>query len=157
MPVSFLLLRHDRTAKKLHMETRLAPLVCLAALLSGAGILRAQPAPDNGQIQRGKYLVERVGLCADCHTPKTDSGDYDRTAWLQGDVVDFKPLTKRPFAAVAPMIAGLPTFPKDEQAVKFFETGTNASGKLALSPMPQFRFDHDDAVAVVSYLRSLKK
>jgi len=137
------------------METKFTPLLCLAAFLFGDGILRAQPAPD-AQIQRGKYLVENVAMCGDCHTPKTDSGDYDRTAWLQGDVVDLKPLTKRPFAAVAPMIAGLPTFPKDEQAVKFFETGTNASGKLALSPMPQFRFNHDDALAVVAYLRSLK-
>jgi hypothetical protein len=41
--------------------------------------------------------------------------------------------------------------------VKFFETGTNAFAKQALPPMPQFRFHHDDAVAVVAYLRSLKK
>jgi hypothetical protein len=43
------------------------------------------------------------------------------------------------------------------QAVKFFETGTNAFAKQALPPMPQFRFHHDAAVAVVAYLRSLKK
>ena len=108
------------------------------------------------QIQRGQYLVERVGMCADCHTPKTDSGAYDRTQWLMGDVVDIKPVETRPFALVAPMIAGLPNFPADGQALKFFETGTNEVGKLALSPMPQFRFNPEDATAVVAYLRSLK-
>ena len=108
------------------------------------------------QIQRGQYLVERVGMCADCHTPKTDAGAYDRTQWLMGDVVDFKPVQPRPFALVAPMIAGLPNFPTDAQALKFFETGTNEVGKLALPPMPQFRFNPEDATTLVAYLRSLK-
>ena len=56
-----------------------------------------------------------------------------------------------------PLTAGLPTFAKDEVAVKFFETGTNYAGKLAMAPMPQFRLNHEDAVAVTAYLRSLKK
>lgn len=116
----------------------------------------ATPAVDT-QIQRGKYLVENVALCAECHTPKTDQGEYDRTAWLQGDVLDYKPLHPMPFSAVAPGIAGLPTFATDEQAIKFMETGTNAFGKLAMPPMPQFRFNRDDAIAVVAYLRSLKR
>ena len=112
--------------------------------------------PD-AQIKRGQYIVQRVSMCGDCHTPKTDKGEYDMTAWLAGDVLDFKPSHPMPFAAVAPQIAGLPTMPTDEMAIRFFETGTNATGKLAMPPMPRFRFEHDDAVAVVAYLRSLKK
>ena len=120
------------------------------------------PAPPSSvsyppsQIQRGQYLVERVAMCADCHTPKTDSGAYDRTQWLMGDVVNFKPVEPMPFALVAPMIAGLPNFTNDDQALKFFETGTNELGKLAMPPMPQFRFNQEDATAVVAYLRSVK-
>jgi hypothetical protein len=49
----------------------------------------------------------------------------------------------------------LPSYATDELAVKFFETGLTANGKFAQPPMPQFRFSHDDAVAVVAYLRSL--
>jgi mono/diheme cytochrome c family protein len=116
----------------------------------------AEPAKD-AAVKRGQYLVERVAMCADCHTPRTDKGDYDMTAWLQGNVLDFKPSHPMPFAMVAPQIAGLPTYPTDELAVRFFETGTNAAGKTAMPPMPQFRFEHDDAMAVVAYLRSLKK
>lgn len=51
---------------------------------------------------------------------------------------------------------GLPSYATDAAAVKFLETGTNAEGKLAMAPMPQFRLNHEDALAVVAYLRSLK-
>jgi mono/diheme cytochrome c family protein len=121
----------------------------------GASLLRAQPAPDDAQIQRGKYLAENVAMCADCHTPRDDKGQFDRSQWLQGNVLDIKPDHPMPFAAVAPPIAGLPGF-TDEKAVKFLETGIDLTGKPAMWPMPQFRFNHDDATAVVAYLRSLK-
>lgn len=110
---------------------------------------------NDAQIKRGQYLVEHVSMCADCHTPHLENGNYDRSAWLQGQILDFKPMHPMPFVAVAPKIAGLPTFPTDKLAVRFFETGTNATGRLSLPPMPQFRFEHEDAVAVVAYLRSL--
>ena len=137
------------------METKFTLCLCLTAIVFGAGNLRAQPAPD-AQIQRGKYLVENVAMCADCHTPRDDKGQFDRTQWLQGNVLDFKPDHKMPFAAVAVPIAGLPGF-TDEQALKFLETGIDLTGKPAMWPMPQFRLNHDDAVAVVAYLRSLKQ
>jgi mono/diheme cytochrome c family protein len=120
------------------------------------GAAQAEPAQE-AQIKHGEYLVEHVSMCADCHTPRLANGAFDRTAWLQGDVLGFKPTHPMPFSVVAPQIAGLPTFPTDELAVRFLETGTNAAGKLAMPPMPQFRFEHDDAAAVVAYLRSLKK
>lgn len=108
-----------------------------------------------GQVQRGKYLVENVGMCAECHTPKTDKGEYDRTQWLAGNLLDFKPDHPMPFVAVAPPIAGMPGF-TDEQALKFLETGIDVTGKRAMAPMPPYHFNHDDALAVLAYLRSLK-
>ncbi len=135
------------------------PLLALTCVLFAAETNnpKSTPPASDAQIKRGQYLVDRVAMCGECHTPKTDQGEYDRTAWLQGDVLDIKPVHPMPFAAVAPGIAGLPTFATDEQAMKFLETGTNAAGKRAMSPMPQFRFNHDDAAAVVAYLRSLKR
>lgn len=130
----------------------------LAALLvlKFVGSARAEPAAD-AQIKRGKYLVERVAMCGDCHTPHKLSGEYDRNRWLLGETLPFKPTYRIQFAPVAPQIAGLPTMPSDDMAIRFLETGTNSLGKTALPPMPQFRFEHDDAAAVVAYLRSLKK
>ena len=117
---------------------------------------QAEPAAD-AQIQHGKYLVERVGMCADCHSPRDQKGEFIRSKWLQGSTLAFQPVHPMPFDPVAPGIAGLPMFTTDAQAVTFFETGTNNLGKLALPPMPQVRFNHEDAVAVTAYLRSLKK
>ena len=137
------------------MQYKLVLFLGLAPVLFGGNLLRAQPAPDDAQIQRGKYLVENVAMCADCHTPRDDKGQFDRTHWLQGNVLDIKPDHPMPFAALTTPIAGLPGF-TDEKAVKFLETGIDLTGKPAMWPMPQFRFNHDDAVAVVAYLRSLK-
>lgn len=129
--------------------------------LASASILCAadtnNPPVGSAQIEHGKYLVERVGMCGDCHSPRNDKGEFDRTQWLQGELISFKPDHPMPFAAIAPPIAGLPSYAKDEAALKFLETGTNAAGKLAMAPMPQFRFNHEDAQAVVAYLRSLKR
>lgn len=36
------------------------------------------------QLERGRYLVETLGHCAECHTPRNALGGLDRTAWMQG-------------------------------------------------------------------------
>lgn len=131
--------------------------IITAWIASAAILAAADPAADPAQIEHGRYLVERVCLCADCHSPRTPTGEFDRSQWLQGELIAFKPDHPMPFAAIAPPIAGLPGYGSDAVAVKFFETGTNAAGKLPLPPMPRFRLNHEDAVAVVAYLRSLKK
>jgi mono/diheme cytochrome c family protein len=130
--------------------------------LLGAGFVLSAadtnaPPGTAAQLEHGKYLVECVGVCGGCHSPRKDNGEYDRTQWLQGELVPYKPDHPMPFAAIAPPIAGLPGYATDAAAIKFLETGTNAQGKLAMAPMPQYRLNHEDAVAVVAYLRSLKK
>ena len=137
------------------MEVKFTLFLGLATFWLGAAALHAQTAPDD-KIQRGKYLVENVAVCGECHTPRDDKGQFDRSQWLQGNLLDIKPDHPMPFAAVAVPLAGLPGF-TDEQATKFLETGIDVAGKPAMRPMPQFRFNHDDALAVVAYLRSLKK
>lgn len=36
------------------------------------------------QIERGRYLVEALGHCAECHTPRNLLGGLDRARWLGG-------------------------------------------------------------------------
>ena len=45
-----------------------------------------------GEVERGKYLVEEVAKCQDCHTPRGSDGQLDQTKWLKGAVLDFQPL-----------------------------------------------------------------
>jgi mono/diheme cytochrome c family protein len=112
---------------------------------------RSDPAQ---RIERGRALVENVGMCADCHTPRLAGGKLDRARWLQGAPLGFKPLVEMPWKAVAPSIAGLPGF-SEEQAVGFFMNGLRPNGTECLPPMPAYRLSHDDAVDLVAYLKSL--
>jgi mono/diheme cytochrome c family protein len=132
--------------------TSLATVTLLLFVLPGM----SAETGESANLKRGKYLVEQVGMCADCHSPRNEKGEFVRERWLQGSPLHFKPLNPMPFAVVAPPIAGLPGYAKDEQAIKFLVSGVTASGKPTLPPMPQYRFSTEDATAVVAYLRSLK-
>lgn len=134
-------------------------LVCSAAAASyfvaAASAARRAAKPD---IQRGDYLINKVALCADCHSPRNEKGEFIREAWLMGAPVDFQPSAPIPnWAPVALPIAGLPTFATDEDAVRFLMTGKKADGQVARPPMPHFQFNRKDAEDAVAYLRSLAK
>jgi mono/diheme cytochrome c family protein len=134
------------------------PALLTIALAIGA-MAQSSPvskAPAAAQVARGRYLVERTGMCADCHTPMNQKGEPIKERHLGGAPLMFKPTVPVPgWAEVAPPIAGLPGF-TDEQAVRFLTTGIGSNGKPAGPPMPAFRFNKQDATAIVAYLRSLK-
>lgn len=112
---------------------------------------------DKDKLERGRYLVQQVGLCGDCHTPHNEKGEPLTDQLLQGASTRFKPMTPvADWAEYTPPLAGFPGF-TDEQALTFLTTGKDASGQLAAPPMPQYRFSREDAAAVLAYLRSLKK
>ena len=112
-------------------------------------------AQNNNPIVRGQYLVEQVAMCADCHSPRNEQGEFDRVHWLQGAPIGFKPIFPMPaWADIAPSIAGIGN-EEEEAVVKLLETGLNSQGMLARPPMPTYRLSHSDAVAVVAYLKSL--
>lgn len=102
---------------------------------------------------RGRYLVENVGMCADCHSPRNEKGEYLRELWLMGSPLPFQPMIPMPWSAAAPSIAGLPTM-TNAQAIKFLTTGQRPDGSRARPPMPEFRLTPEDAHAVVAYLKS---
>lgn len=44
-----------------------------------------KPDPDASEaVNRGRYLVEGLGHCAECHTERDPSGGLDRSRWLAG-------------------------------------------------------------------------
>lgn len=52
------------------------------ALYMIPGWQMTDPAP--GPEERGRYLVEALGHCAECHTPRNGFGGLDRDNWLAG-------------------------------------------------------------------------
>lgn len=118
------------------------------------GSAPAAPA-QAANVARGKYLVEQVALCGDCHTPHNEKGEAIKAKGMKGAPLAFKPTVPIPiWADKAPNIAGLPGW-EDDAAVKFFMTGIAYNDLPARPPMPQYRFNQQDAEAVVAYLKSL--
>ena len=132
--------------------------ITAVALLSAPMFAGQKPKvhpPSTVGVARGKYLVEQVGLCGDCHTPRNDRGEPVKEQWLKGATLDFKPVGEAPvWADKAPGIAGLPGWEKDA-AIRFLMTGVARNDLPSRPPMPQYRFNVQDAQAIVAYLRSL--
>jgi mono/diheme cytochrome c family protein len=123
--------------------------------ISAAAQTGAAAKPASGNIARGKYLVNNIGMCGECHTPMDKKGNPIKGRALQGSALAFKPLVEMPsWMPVAPGIAGLTW--TDEQAVEFFTTGKRPDGTMAAPPMPPIRLNKSDAAAVTAYLKSLK-
>lgn len=126
-----------------------------SSLVSSLAGVETNLAAISSPLERGRYLVESVTICADCHTERDWFGNFKREKWLHGAKLEFKPARLMPWADFAPSIAGLPQFTNDAAAVTYFMTGKNAAGRSSNPPMPQYRLTREDAEAVVAYLRAL--
>jgi cytochrome c553 len=129
-----------------------AAVLLLATIAAGE---EKTGTPQAAKMARGKYLVENVGMCGDCHTPHNEKGEPIKEQWLKGTPLPFKPAVPIPaWADTSVNIAGLPGWEKDA-AIKFFTTGIAYNDLPARPPMPQYRFNQRDAEALVLYLQSL--
>ena len=107
------------------------------------------------EIDRGRYLVEEVAKCPECHTPRKPNGELDASAWLRGAPIWIRPVAPIPnWADRAPALAGLPSF-TDKQAETVLEDGTGPNGEALRAPMHIYHLSHADALAIVAYLKSL--
>jgi mono/diheme cytochrome c family protein len=113
------------------------------------------PPPTKNDIERGRYLVEEVAKCPECHTPRKPDGELDDSAWLRGSSAWMRPLTpNQNWADRAPALAGLPGL-TDEQAEKVLVEGTRRNGQALRAPMHIYHLTQQDARAIVAYLKSL--
>lgn len=114
----------------------------------------AAPAAQS-QIEHGRYLVEDVGMCEECHTPRDDSGNLDESRRLQGAAIWITPVHPTTnWAMRAPALAGFPGF-SDAQGEQILENGIGPNGLAIQPPMHIYHMTPADAQAVIAYLRSL--
>ena len=125
-------------------------------ILAAVPVLRAQTPDRTELVNRGRYLVENVGMCSDCHTPHNEKGQLVRERLLLGSALPFAPTVPMPWSPAAPPIAGLPAM-TEGQAIAFFQTGKRPDGTFPRPPMPEFRLNEADATALTAYLKSLAK
>ncbi len=135
----------------------------ISHLLTWLPLLAIWAVPLPGQeaaVARGKYLVEEVAKCQDCHTPKNERGEPDAAKWMKGGPLSFQPVHPVPgWHMAAPDLTStgrIWTRWGDDGFVKFMTTGLNPRGHAADAPMPAYKLTGEDARAVMAYLKSLK-
>jgi mono/diheme cytochrome c family protein len=115
---------------------------------------QSNPSP----VVRGRYLVNEIGKCGDCHTPRV-RGIPNSSQWLKGSVLDVQPIHPVPgWMNSAPDLTTTRPMWKswgEDGVVQFFVTGKTPDGKRAAPPMPSYTLSEQDAHAIVAYLKSL--
>ena len=137
------------------------PIIVIILLIGPAiALAQSQRKPDNARFERvdqGKYIVDRVAMCPQCHTARNAGGQLQMNRYLLGAPV---PVEAPPFrggrwAIKAPAIAGLNGY-TEEQAIRLLMEGITADGREPDPPMPRYRMTRSDAEAVTAYLKSLR-
>ena len=123
--------------------------IAFAQTNSGAG--------EKGEVERGRYLVEEVAKCPECHTPRDGRGELRADAWLRGGPIWIKPVAPiSNWADHAPPLAGFPSF-TEEQGERILEKGIGPEGEELRPPMHIYHLNHADAKAIIAYLKSLPR
>ncbi|MCX7559886.1 cytochrome c [Sulfitobacter sp. F26204] len=109
--------------------------------------------PLSPELERGRYLVETLSHCAECHTPRNALGGLDRTAWLAG----------------APNPSGKGEIPNitsggldwsEEDLIYYFESGLtpdydSVGGSMAAVVSNLAQLPESDRAAIAAYLKAV--
>jgi mono/diheme cytochrome c family protein len=136
-------------------------LVLFAAAVFASTQTSKQTAPNSSsssgqsQVKRGKYLVEEVARCTECHTPRDAQGNLDNSRALQGAPVWIVPVhPDHNWAQQAPPLAGFAAY-TDSDGEAILEQGRDPNGEVIRPPMHIYHLNHEDAVAIIAYLKSV--
>ncbi len=129
-------------------------------LLIAAGFtVAAMTAHAETPVERGRYLVESIGGCGNCHTPKGRRGQPIAAKKFAGGFV----IKEKPFDAVASNITpdketGIGNW-TDAQIIRAIREGKRPDGSIIGPPMPielYRKLSDTDVKAIVAYLRTIK-
>ncbi|MDB5883407.1 MAG: hypothetical protein JWP43_3285 [Ramlibacter sp.] len=134
-----------------------AILRSLALAASFSLVTASGHAQAGGSLERGKYLMESVVACGNCHMQRGPQGEPLWDKGLSGGMV----FEDAPFRAVAANITpdretGIGNW-SDSQLVKAIREGVRPDGSLIGPPMPipfYRNMSDDDVASIVAYLRA---
>jgi cytochrome c/cbb3-type cytochrome c oxidase subunit III len=117
----------------------------------------AAPVRAESQLERGRYLVETLAGCGNCHTPRGPNGPLKDKKFAGGEIIKHAD-----FTAVTPNITpdtrtGIGTW-TDDQIGSAIREGLRPDGRLLGPAMPSRSYRSladDDVKAIVAYLRSV--
>ena len=108
--------------------------------------------PMTPEVERGRYIVEALAHCGECHTPRNPLGGLDKAAWLGGGVIDGT-------AKVPNITPGVLTWSEDE-ILNYLTTGATpdydfVGGSMAHVVENMGKLAESDVRAVVAYLKAV--
>lgn len=127
---------------------------------TGLGVWKALYLRDDwvaeastSELERGRVLVEALGHCAECHTPRNALGGLDRSAWMTGAP---NPSGEGRIPGISP--ATLDWSAQDIAA--YLESGftpefDSAGGSMADVIHGTAALSDDDRLAIAAYLKAL--
>jgi hypothetical protein len=113
--------------------------------------------------QRGRYLIDHLALCGDCHTPRNFLGVPDRSRYLAGASEKIGPLGEAVPNITPDQETGIADW-KREDIAELLLTGTkpdldNVQGLMAEviqgTPYGYKDMTREDALAIADYLKSV--
>lgn len=123
----------------------------------GLGLWKALYMDDPGEIvERGRYLAEALGHCAECHTPRDALGGMDRSRWMAGAPT---PDGKHRVPNITPHADGIGGWSEGDIAY-YLETGFRpdydvAGGEMAEVVQNMAELPPEDRAAIAGYLKAL--
>ena len=106
------------------------------------------------ELLRGRYLVEALGHCAECHTPRDATGGLDQNRWMQGAQ---NPSGKGTIPAISPdklkWSAGDIAYYLESGFTPDFDS---AGGQMAKVVAGTAQLSDKDRAAISAYLKALK-
>jgi mono/diheme cytochrome c family protein len=79
-------------------------------------------ASADDEVARGKYIVENVAKCTECHSPRGQNEELGKGLSLSGARLDFKPITPNAsWAESAPNIRGIKGYNEEAAVTLFFQ------------------------------------
>jgi mono/diheme cytochrome c family protein len=119
-------------------------------------------APKGG-VERGRYLVDHVSLCSDCHTPRNSIGVPQQSLYLAGAGQKIGPLGEAVPNITSDKATGIGDW-KREDVVEVLISGTkpdldNIQGLMYEvvqgTPLGYKDMKKEDALAIADYLKSI--
>jgi len=131
------------------------PNRCLLAMALGLSL--AAPAGAETRLERGRYLMESIVACGNCHTPQTPTGPEAGMELAGQKVLDDPGLLAWAPNVTPDRETGVGAW-TDDELIKAIREGVRPDGSIIGPPMP-FHFyrqmSDTDVRAIVAYLRTV--
>lgn len=110
------------------------------------------------ELERGRYIVEVIGACGNCHTPQGPEGPDESRHLAGGTPIEEPGMVAIPRNITPDMETGIGAW-TDDQIIRAIREGVRSDGRVLGPPMPfgMYRQISDrDVKAIVAYLRTVQ-